>query len=116
LAEWHYLCSAFPFLFDISLTQAVTFQQAVQCGFNIPFKGRLCPGLLEQWNYIKNDVVLIPRANTTDQVVWALTSNKIFSTKSVYQFLERNLPGAYNKLIWKAKIPLKIKFFLWQLY
>jgi hypothetical protein len=54
----------------------VTFQQAVQCGFNIPFRGRLCPGLLEQWNYIKNDVVLIPRANTTDQVVWALTSKK----------------------------------------
>jgi hypothetical protein len=34
----------------------------------------------------------------------------------MYQYLERNLSGSHNKRIWKAKIPLKIKIFLWQLF
>jgi hypothetical protein len=51
-----------------------------------------------------------------DGVVWGLTPNKRFSTKSVYQCLERNIAGSHNKWIWKAKIPLKIKIFLWQLF
>jgi hypothetical protein len=42
------LFSAFPVLFDISLAQEVTFQQAIQCGFNIPFRRRLSPVLLER--------------------------------------------------------------------
>jgi hypothetical protein len=29
--------------------------------------------------------------------------------------LERNLAGSHNKWIWKTKVPLKIKVFLWQL-
>jgi hypothetical protein len=37
------------------------------------------------------------------------------STKSNYLWLERNLVGSHNQWIWKAKIPLKIGAFLWQL-
>jgi hypothetical protein len=33
----------------------------------------------------------------------------------MYQHLERNLSGPNNKWIWKSKIPLNIKKFLWQL-
>jgi hypothetical protein len=40
---------------------------------------------------------------------------KVFSTKSLYHWLERNLAGSHNKWIWKAKIPLKIKIFLSQI-
>jgi hypothetical protein len=49
-------------------------------------------------------------------VVWGLAANKIFTTKSMYQNLERNLSGASNKWIWKSKVPLKIMIFLWQLF
>jgi hypothetical protein len=72
------LCSAFLLLFDISLAQEVTFQQAIQRGFNIPFRRRLSPVLLEQWNEVKNVVVLVPRVNTIDQVVWSLTHKQDF--------------------------------------
>jgi hypothetical protein len=34
----------------------------------------------------------------------------------MYQHLEKNLAGSHNKWIWKAKVPLKIKIFLWQLF
>jgi hypothetical protein len=33
-----------------------------------------------------------------------------------YQNLERNISGANNKWIWKAKFPLKIKIFMWRLF
>lgn len=39
-----------------------------------------------------------------------------FTTKSVYEWLEKDLSGPDYKLIWKARIPLKIKIFLWQLF
>jgi hypothetical protein len=39
-----------------------------------------------------------------------LTSNPIFSTKSVYEYLDRDIFGPNNKLIWKVKIIQKFKF------
>uniref|UniRef100_A0A8R7TBU0 Reverse transcriptase zinc-binding domain-containing protein n=1 Tax=Triticum urartu TaxID=4572 RepID=A0A8R7TBU0_TRIUA len=50
-----------------------------------------------------------------DQVIWKLSKGG-FTTKSVYEWLEKDLLGPNYKLIWKAKIPLKIKIFLWQLF
>jgi hypothetical protein len=37
----------------------------------------------------------------------------LFSVKSTYKFLCRHDCGYNSKRIWKAKIPLKIKIFLW---
>lgn len=49
-------------------------------------------------------------------VGWKFTSKKIFTTKSVYEWLERDLARPNYKWVWKAKIPLKIKTFIWQLF
>ena len=48
-----------------------------------------------------------------DQVKWSLTKNGIFSVKSLYRELTLNSIGYPHKFMWKAKIPLKIKIFLW---
>jgi hypothetical protein len=45
-----------------------------------------------------------------------LNKNVKFSTKSVYILLEKNVAGATYKWIWSAKIPLKIKIFMWQFF
>jgi hypothetical protein len=42
--------------------------------------------------------------------------NAKFTTKSVYEFLERDLSGADNKMIWKVKILLEIQIFMWQVF
>jgi hypothetical protein len=49
-------------------------------------------------------------------VKWALGKSEVFSTRSIYQFLERDISGAHNKWIWKANISLKIKVFMWQVF
>lgn len=42
-------------------------------------------------------------------------SSKIFSTKSVCEWLEIWLAGCDYRWVWKSKMPFKIQFFLWQL-
>jgi hypothetical protein len=46
---------------------------------------------------------------------WALETSGRFSVSSLYRKINKgpNLP--HKKLIWKAKLPLKIKIFLWQM-
>lgn len=51
-----------------------------------------------------------------DGVRWRLTGNKRFSTVSMYKFLENNLAGPNYRWIWRAKLPLQIKIFLWQFF
>jgi hypothetical protein len=54
--------------------------------------------------------------NRVDQVLWTLENKKLFTTKSLYYFLtDRGVKSRVAGFIWKSKVPLKIKFFLWQL-
>jgi hypothetical protein len=51
-----------------------------------------------------------------DVVTWGLTNKKVFSTKYVYYYLEKDTYDPNNKLIWKAKIHFKIQIFMWQTF
>lgn len=54
--------------------------------------------------------------NRADCVQWALEKKKHFTTKSLYRFLtDRGVCSRVAGYVWKGKIPLKIKFFLWQI-
>jgi len=58
-----------------------------------------------------------PESDAADIVSWALEPKGHFSTKSLYRFLtDWGMPSRVAGLIWKCKIPLKIKFFLWQMF
>lgn len=72
--------------------------------------------MLEQWNNIFRAIREIELNSFPDKVLWSLTKNKQFATKSTYMWLERVFSGANNKWLWKAKIPLKIKIFMCQLF
>ena len=47
-----------------------------------------------------------------DKIMWKWDKKKgKFTAKSMYNALTMGDNGTYNKLIWKGKIPPKIKFF-----
>ena len=48
--------------------------------------------------------------------MWGLHQNGLFSVKSMYKAVLGVEAIPYNTLIWKLKLPLKIKVFLWYLY
>jgi len=51
-----------------------------------------------------------------DDVTWALDNPKIFTTKSLYRFItHRGVCIPASEDVWKSKLPLKIKVFMWQL-
>jgi hypothetical protein len=48
-------------------------------------------------------------------LVWLLSSSKQFSVKSFYLAMQDYVSVPYN-FMWKFKIPLRVKTFLWQLF
>jgi hypothetical protein len=105
----------FPTLYDLCQQKNCSIKHCVERNFNILFRRRLRGDLLSQWNSMVELVKDIPLTNSDDWISWSLNKNGLFSTKSIYTWLEKGLAGSHNKWIWKTKIPLKIKIFMWQL-
>jgi hypothetical protein len=50
-------------------------------------------------------------------VSWGLTASKVFTTGSLYRFMTTGgMDSKMTSRIWKCKIPLKIRVFLWQAF
>jgi hypothetical protein len=50
-----------------------------------------------------------------DSFRWNLTANGLFTVHSMYHATLNNGVGVDNRDLWKLKIPLKIKVFMWYL-
>ena len=48
-----------------------------------------------------------------DRVTWKWEKSGNFSVKSMYKHLFTTNEGDENKQLWKAKVPLKVKIFMW---
>jgi hypothetical protein len=105
-------CNKFPNLFDLCMDKDCTINEAMDANLVIHFRRTSRGDNLMHWNAMKDRLRTLIISTDNDFISWPLNQNKIFSTKSVYHWLERNLTGSHNKWIWKAKIPLKIKIFL----
>ena len=82
--------------------------------FTIPFIRRLHTALEEQWTFIMEKAKDIQLTGEKDVVFWSKTPKKQFTTKSCYELLESSSFRPNYKWIWKAKLPLKIQIFMWQ--
>ena len=51
----------------------------------------------------------------TKTTIWDCEKSGVFSVKSTYKYLCKYEYGPNFKRIWKSKIPLKIKIFMWLL-
>jgi hypothetical protein len=69
----------------------------------------------QEWAALSGQVEETSLNNIPDSVTWCLERKGIFTTASLYNAMF--FSGYENKwmmCIWEAKIPLKIKIFLWQ--
>jgi hypothetical protein len=48
-----------------------------------------------------------------DRAIWKWEKSGKFSVKSLYKHTFGNGDGEENKQLWNAKLPLKIKIFMW---
>jgi hypothetical protein len=83
----------------------------------VDFKRPLSVSEFGNWNILLNHLQTIPLNDSRDSVRWELDQKGLFNTKSLYRFLSNGgFPNRMAGYIWKCKIPLKIKFFLWQMF
>jgi len=83
----------------------------------IDFHRALSSEEFQRWTMLYDELQHVSIDDNPDTVFWALDKSKSFTTKSLYRFLSnRGMPSRVAGIIWKCKIPLKIKFFLWQVF
>ena len=72
--------------------------------------------MLVMWNNLVSRLANVElRQEEEDEFRWKLDQSGVFSVKSHYLgLINQNTPNL-NKDLWKMKIPLKIKIFLWYL-
>jgi hypothetical protein len=107
------LCVAYPILYDLCLKQNSSVCEVAAAGWVVHFKIRLPPVLRDQWYELAAKLNTITLKDDKDEVRWKWSSSKKFTDRSVYQQLASNEGGEAFRDIWKAKIPLKIKIFMW---
>ena len=83
---------------------------------NVAFRRSLVGVNLQAWHDVVAMVADAQLTNQRDRFVWGLHQNGLFSVKSMYRALLGVKAILYNTFIWKLKLPLKIKVFLWYLY
>jgi hypothetical protein len=58
----------------------------------------------------------VQRNEEQDKLTWHLTSSGIFLVKSLYSKCMNGHTQFLKKYLWKLKVPLKIRIFMWFLY
>lgn len=71
----------------------------------------------DRWLELKDTLSTFTLIDNQDSVIWVLDKSRKFTTKSLSRFLtDRGVTSKVVGYIWKCKDPLKIKFFLWQIF
>jgi hypothetical protein len=109
------LMQRFPSLYNIVRKKNATVAQVLSTTpLNVSFRRALVGDNWARWLQLVGSILNVSLCEQRDSFIW--TSSKCFSVKAMYKDLM--VGNAYNVNLdaWKAKIPLKIKIFLWYLW
>jgi hypothetical protein len=67
----------------------------------------------EQWYNLATKLNGVILNNEKDKIYWKWSPSKVFTVKSVYEHLTKDDDGPKFQRVWKARIPEKIKTFMW---
>jgi hypothetical protein len=110
------LAIRFPRLFDISSNKSISVALALPVSpASLSFRRSFGPEELELWTALVQETSVVSLSTLPDSVSWGLESNGKFSVSSIYRKINQGPSLPHESLLWSAKLPLKIKIFLWQL-
>jgi len=109
------LCTLHPVLYDLCLDKHITVHHFVLKHAQLQFSRWLPPLLFSSWISLVGEIYSYPFENENDVIFWKLSRNGKFSTISIYDLLTSGDSGFSFTSIWKARIPHRIKVFLWLL-
>ena len=70
---------------------------------------------LVEWHNLVAQIAHVEIVEGSDTFRWNLTKSGLYSVRLLYFHLIDTQPSFQHKMIWKLKIPLKIKIFFWYL-
>lgn len=82
---------------------------------NISFRRALVGDRLRLWLELVSKVLNVVLTMGNDSFVWSLKKDSIFTVKSMYTDLMQSNRLPSRDIVWKLKLPLKIKIYLWYL-
>jgi hypothetical protein len=78
------------------------------------FKRPLSQIEADQWEELLEMVERVQINGDKDKVVWVLEKSGKYTSRSMYRFLShRGVVNGRMKRLWKSKMPMKIKVFMW---
>jgi hypothetical protein len=83
---------------------------------NIAFRRSLVGNRWSVWLMLVGRLIQVQLNDQPDSFVWNLTQSGVFTVKSMYLEMINDGTKFLRKYIWKMKVPLKIKIFMWFLY
>jgi hypothetical protein len=110
------LMDKFPDLYNICNEQTISVADAAHVGWRLSFRRWLSEDLQRQWCGLVNILNQRGLSDTVDKPKWKWTKSRQFTVKSVYKQICRNGIDRSFKHLWKSKIPLKIKIWLWLIW
>jgi len=106
----------YPSLYNIVRRKQATVATVLESTpLNVYFRRALVGDKLLEWNNLVSRLVNITLSESgeTDTFIWGLTNRGVYSVRSFYNFLVNTDVRITNREIWRMKIPLKIKIFMW---
>lgn len=103
----------FPGLFDICNEKEITVDQMARKGWRFTFRRWLDERLQNDLRTLRDILTSFAVNEEADYPRWVWEKSGRFSVKSTYNKLCSNESGVPYTMIWKAKIPLKIKIWMW---
>lgn len=80
---------------------------------NIGFRRTLIGDKWTSWLHLVHRLMMVRLSADPDSFTWKLINTGVFSVKSMYRDLMDGHIVFPRKYLWKIKIPLKIKIFMW---
>jgi hypothetical protein len=81
----------------------------------VSFRRALVDNKLLEWQNLVAQCAHVNLVDEPDNFKWNMTTSRSYTVRSLYLHLIDRNPPFRHKSIWKLKIPLKIKIFLWYL-
>jgi hypothetical protein len=110
------LADRFERLFDICTSKEITVAEALPVSAaSLQFRRSFGPMELDLWSALVQETSRVDLSSTEDSVRWDLEPNGRFSVSSLYRKINQGPSLPHEAILWSAKLPLKIKIFLWQM-
>jgi hypothetical protein len=111
------IADEYPSLYAIASHKNITVASVFGSNpINLRFRRSLIGNNREVWFHLVERLMRVQILDEPDRFIWALTPTGVYSTKSYYAELLNGHTQYLRKYLWKMKVPLKIRIFLWFLH